>query len=179
MVVSNQRWCENYQEYLRLVVDRNYLGVTFDECSGGMSAIYCEHMFDKQIGPFGYCRGQYEIDAVDVLRSHGHQIILQSEYPKGKCVRICDALYDGHPAEIKAIEGDGKNAVRTKIFNAVRQGASILILVFPDSSLFSIERVLEGWKDNLRNVPIVEAISNLQIICIVEDSLLEMEKPTW
>ena len=54
MVVSNQRWCENYQEYLRLVVDRNYLGVTFDECSGGMSAIHCEHMFDKQIGPFGY-----------------------------------------------------------------------------------------------------------------------------
>ena len=179
MIVSNQRWRENYREYLRLLEDRNYMEVIFDEWSGGVSAIHCEHKFDKQIGPFGYRRGQYEIDAVNALRSHGHRIILQSEYPRGKCVRICDALYDGHPAEIKAIEGSGRNAVRTKIFNAVRQGASDLILVFPDSSLFSIERVVEGWKDNLRDVAVAEAISNLQIICVVENSLLEMEKPTW
>ena len=56
MIVSDQQRDENFQEYLRLLNDSNYYDVTFDEKSGGVSAIHKDHQFDKKIGPFGIKR---------------------------------------------------------------------------------------------------------------------------
>ena len=44
---------ENYDEYLRLLQNDDYLDVTRDEESGGVSAVHKLHKFDKQIGAFG------------------------------------------------------------------------------------------------------------------------------
>ena len=70
---------ENYQEYLRLKNDSDYLDVTFDEQSGGISAIHREHKFDKQMGPFGCRRGDYEVVVISALRKNGYRVILESE----------------------------------------------------------------------------------------------------
>ncbi len=43
MIVSDQQRDENFQEYLRLLNDPNYYDVTFDEKSGGVSAIHKDH----------------------------------------------------------------------------------------------------------------------------------------
>ena len=51
MIISDQEREENFQEYLRLSKDPNYYDVTFDEQSGGISAIHKDHRFDKQRGP--------------------------------------------------------------------------------------------------------------------------------
>ena len=79
MEISSQQRDDNYQDYLRLLKDPDYTDVTFDEKSGGVSAIHRKHLFDKQVGSLGVKRGDYEREAVLVLRNHGHSIILQPE----------------------------------------------------------------------------------------------------
>ena len=86
MIVSDEQREENFQEYLRLLHDLNYVDVTFDQESGGVSAVHKEHQFDKSIGPFGSKRGLYEIDAARVLRQSGHSIILEAELSSGVVV---------------------------------------------------------------------------------------------
>ena len=73
MIVSDQQREENFQEYLRLLNNPDYVDVTFDEQSGGVSAIHLDHKFDKQMGPFGRRRGDYEnnpqIQAIKSIKS--------------------------------------------------------------------------------------------------------------
>ena len=57
---------ENYKEFLRLTENPDYLNVTFDEQSGGICAVHKEHCFDKQMGPAGCRRGQYELDVARI-----------------------------------------------------------------------------------------------------------------
>ena len=66
--VGDSRREENYQEYLRLKDDPGYIDVSFDEESGGVSAIHKEHCFDKQVGPFGCKRGDYEKRVIALVR---------------------------------------------------------------------------------------------------------------
>ena len=79
MIVSDQQREENFQEYLRLLNNPDYVDVTFDEQSGGVSAIHLDHKFDKQMGPFGRRRGDYEKEVTSILRTNGHRVLLGSE----------------------------------------------------------------------------------------------------
>ena len=178
MIVSDQQREENYQEYLRLLKDPDYYDVTFDDQSGGISAVHKDHQFDKSIGPFGYKRGLYEKDSVKVLMHTGHSIILGPELSSG--TEVCksfDGYLDGISTEIKAIESDGRWAIRTKIVKAHKQGAQIVILYFPKSELFSQSRVIQGWEDFIAsNSPINH---DIQVACIVGDRVIAIEKPSW
>ena len=60
MIVSDQQREENFQEYLRLLNNPDYVDVTFDEQSGGVSAIHRNHRFDKQMGPDGQSGRNWE-----------------------------------------------------------------------------------------------------------------------
>lgn len=178
MIISDQQRQENYLEYLRLIQDDNYHDVRFDECSGGVSAIHREHIFDKQIGPLGYKRGQYEIDSVEVMRSNGHFILLETEYPKGEGIKSYDATLDGLSSEIKTVERFGRWSIRTKIQQAIRQGAECILLYFPKKNLYSRDRIEEAWKMYLdkcekdNNQP-----QNISIIAIVEGREQVIIKP--
>ena len=169
---------ENYQEYLRLKENPEYNEVVFDGKSGGVSAVHRLHRFDKQIGPFGYKRGEYEHHVVTILRQNGHRVILLSEDDYETSLKRCDGLLDGVMMEIKTIEGDGHWSVRTKIYDASRQGADLLVLFFPKSNFFSVSRIEEGWKmcedasDSILNwKPII------RILAIVENRIIEIPKP--
>lgn len=178
MIISDQQREENYQEYLRLLKDPNYYDVTFDNQSGGVSAIHKEHQFDKSAGPFGYARGLYEKESVRVLMQNGHSIILGPELSSGAEVcKTFDGYLDGLPAEIKAIESNGRWATRTKIEKADRQGALMIILYFPKNELFTESRVIQGWLDCITSNPLIN--NDIQILCIVDDRVIKMEKPSW
>lgn len=165
---------ENYKEFLRLTDNPDYLDVTFDEESGGVYAVHKEHCFDKQMGPFGCQRGQYELDVARILQRNGAIVLLESEYPKGKGVKAFDAKINGIAAEIKTIEQNGRWAVRTKIHSAIRQGAELLVLYFPDCTTFSEERIWEGWRiNNSLNQP--ETLK--QILVVQNNEVLEISKP--
>lgn len=179
MIVSDQQREENYQEYLRLKADSNYYDVYFDEYSGGFIAIHKEHMFDKQVGPFGYSRGRYEIDIAYILERNGHSVILESEYPNGPGIKTCDATIDGFRAEFKTIESVGRWTIRTKIADAVKQGAEIVVLYFPDSIIYSKSCVLKGWREFISYFNKQENIPVIQILCLVDKSVLRIEKPSW
>ena len=60
MIVSDQQREENFQEYQRLLKDPNYYDVSFDEQSGGVSAVHHEHQFDSQTGAFGIKKGHLD-----------------------------------------------------------------------------------------------------------------------
>lgn len=165
---------ENYQEYLRLTADPDYTDVTFDEKSGGVSAVHKEHCFDKQMGPFGCRRGQYELDVAEILRKNGYRILLESEYPKGKRVKAFDALIGGKAAEIKTIESDGRWTIRTKIHMAIKQGAEILVLYYPQKEYYSEAKILEGWR---MNCPPDQPDLPKTILAAVDGQIYKIQKP--
>ncbi len=178
MIISDQQREENYQEYQRLLKDPNYYDVSFDEQSGGVSAIHKDHQFDKNVGPFGYKRGLYEKESARVLMQNGNSIILGPELSSGTEVcKTFDGYLDGLPAEIKAIESSGRWAIRTKIEKADKQGALIVILFFPNNELFSETRVIQGWEDCITSGQLIN--NDIQILCIVGDRVIKMEKPSW
>ena len=170
MILSDQQREDNFQEYLRLRQDPNYYDVTFDDKSGGVSAIHREHVFDKQEGPFGCKRGDYEKNVATILREASHFIVLVSEKPIGKGIKRHDAILDGLFTEIKTIEGAGRWSVRTRIGLSLKQRASVLILYYPSKVLFYKNRIEEALQ-------ICNA--NLSIIIIVEDKIVETIKPPW
>ena len=169
---------ENYNEYLRLLQDDDYLDVTYDNESGGVSAVHKGHRLDKSQGPGGERRGNYELKTVEAIRQGGHCIILLKE--SGDVgVKQYDGLLDGTPCEIKAVERVGRWTIRTKIANAIRQGAINVVLFFPDASLFSEQRVKDGWKDCLSYAQPNEPIPEIQLLCVVSGALHKIEKPSW
>ena len=136
---------ENYNEYLRLLQNSDYPEVMFDEESGGMSAIHKYHKFDKQRGPYGCRRGDYERCAVNVLRNNGFRVLLESEISTQE-MKISDGYLDDRPMEIKSVEGKGTWTVSTKLRNAVRQQARCVILYYPNADNFSWFQVTEGLR---------------------------------
>lgn len=137
---------ENYIEFLNISNNADYSDIIFDLKSGGVSAIHKDHCFDKSIGPFGLKRGDYEIRVTDTLRNRGHRIILLSESNlKSIGKKHFDCKIDGRSGEIKTIEGKGRWNVRTKIYDATKQKAEVLILYFPNDSLYQYDKIVEGW----------------------------------
>lgn len=177
MIISDQQREENFQEYLRLSKDPNYYDVTFDEQSGGISAIHKDHRFDSEIGTFGIKIGQYERLAVDVLRKRGHSVILESELaPNG--VKTPDGSLDGVVMDIKAIERNGRWAVKDKLHGAVKQGVEQVVLYFHKKELFSLERIENGWDKFLRDESSQKYPQRInRIICVVEKDLYEWNVP--
>lgn len=175
MIVCHQQREENYQEFLRLCNNPDYYDVTFDERSGGMSAIHKDHQFDKTLGPLGYKRGRYERIVLVALRNHGHRIILDKEDSSLYHMKAYDGFLDGKTAEIKTIEGKGKWAIRTKIEVARKQNASCIIFFFPIPDTFSAERIQSGWNDYLNAHPDEENV--FQVFAVYENNIVEIEKP--
>lgn len=161
---------ENYKEYLRLKQNDDYVDVTFDEESGGVSAVHRFHKFDKQKGIFGLRRGEYELNAISVLRRNGNRISLEPELGQ-QCVKQCDGFLDDVPMDIKTIEGKGIWSISTKLYDAVKQCAECVVLLFPDKSLYSPERVKDGLGKFLANPDNKDSQRLSSIIAIVEDSI--------
>ena len=134
---------ENYNEFLRLSQSEDYSEVAYDEESGGVSAVHRLHKFDKQMGAGSLRRGDYERFVLDVVRKHGHRIILEAE-TNTPGIKSHDGFLDDVPMEIKAIEGTGAWSISTKLRHAENQHAKCVVLYFPEVDLFSEERILDG-----------------------------------
>ena len=177
MIVSEQQREENFEEYLRLLKDPNYVDVSFDQETGGVSAVHRHHKFDIEKGPFGVTVGDYERIAVNILRKRGHSITLESEVaPQG--VKTPDGLIDGLVMDIKATNSTGKWAIKEKLHRAAKQGAECVILYFHRKELFSQERIEKGWarfQEDNDSQQYIEAIK--RIICVVENEEIEWIKP--
>lgn len=177
MIVCDQQREENYLEFIRLRNNHDYYDVTFDDKSGGMSAIHRGHRFDKEVGPFGYPRGNYERLALKALREHGHSVVLLSEQQSLLNEKHCDALFDGAYAEIKAVETNGPWTIRRKLSQAEKQGASIILLFFPLAALFNRERVKNGYLRYIEDTKHYRGLIQ-EAICIAEDNLFYIRKPS-
>lgn len=167
---SDYRREENYQEYLRLLQNANYTEITYDEQSGGVSAVHILHRFDKQLGFFGIRRGEYENNVVNVLRGHGYRIVLESEPSSG--AKKCDGLLDDIPMEIKSIEGCGTWTISTKLLEAEKQHASYVVLYFPDETLYSPVRISEGIRLSQSSPNKESGLGIDQILVIVKNNLV-------
>ena len=168
----------HFQDYLDLSKSFELRDVVFNCITGGLSAIHRSHCYDKAMGRFGYKRGEYEIRTVNVLRNYGYKIILIAEDSEIVNEKQYDALLNNQATEIKAIEDIGRCSIRTKIQRAAKQGASVLILYFPESSLYTRTRILDGWQRFLTDgkTRYLHNVVTL-IICIVEERIEEIIKP--
>ena len=175
-MISDQQREDNFQEYLRLLKDPNYCDVTFDERSGGISAIHKEHYFDKSVGPFGVQKGEYERITVDTLRERGHLVYLESEKaPDG--VKTPDGIIDGQVMEIKAIEGTGRWAIKDKLHAATKQKAECVVLYFHKKELYSYDRIADGWDRFLRDDSSQKYPACIKrVLCVVEGKIVEFEE---
>ena len=177
MIINDLHREDNYQEYLRLRNDPNYSDVIFDDVSGGVSAVHRNHQFDSQIGAFGIKKGDYEKISVNILRERGHAVILESETaPDG--IMSPDGFIDGIIMEIKAVEGQGKWAIKDKLHIATRQGASCVILYFHDKKLYSYERIEDGWFKYLNDQASQKYNHSIErVLCIVGEDIHEFSIP--
>ena len=157
---------ENYQEFLRLQYNPDYFDVLLDEQSGGVSAVHIKHKFDKQIGAYGFRRGDYEIAAMTALRAQGFRVTLESER-SAEGIKICDGFLNDIPMDIKAIEGHGKWSVATKLFETQKQKASIVVLFFPNPSLFSSARIIDGIQKYCSSVTLDDELSVVAVLSVV------------
>lgn len=169
-------WEENLIAFYILSEDSDYLDVQFDWMSGGLSAIHKDHRFDKSVGPFGCKRGDYERHVTDLMRNNGHRIILLSEDGHNSLFKQFDGLLDGLNLEIKAVEGNGRWSTRTKIYDAVKQGAESLILYYPDVNLFNYKKVLESWL-MYEKFSKQKTQSITRVIAVINDAMIEIVKP--
>lgn len=123
-------------EYKRLSEHPDYTDVEQND-KGGVKATHKDHTFHPK-------KGHYEKEAQDILFKNGDIIILENE--KGESgKRFSDGYLNGLKADIKAVEGAGKNTIKNKFNDAKSQGAESIILYFPDNKLFSMERINEGY----------------------------------
>ena len=176
MMVSDRRE-ENYQEFLRLLQDTNFIDVTFDEQSGGVSAVHRDHKFDKQMGPFGRRRGDYEKEVTSILRTNGHRVLLGSE-ESPYYLKNNDGLLNDMPMDIKTVESNGVWSISSKLREAEKQGAEVVVLYFPNPGLYSKSRVLDGIS-KYENNPQIQAIKTItSCYVIVGDRIMDYLKKT-
>lgn len=177
MILSDQQKEENFQEYLRLRQDPNYYDVTFDDKSGGVSAIHREHRFDSSMGLYGIKKGDYERLVVKALVKRGHVVRLESELaPEG--VKSPDGSLDGTIMDIKTVERNGKWAIKDKIHIATKQGVECIVFYFHKASLFSFERLEDGWAKFLNDIDSQRYPNTIkQVLCVVVDEVIEWDIP--
>ena len=169
-MLSAWRREDNYEEYLRLLQNEDYLDVTYDEKSGGVSAVHRLHKFGKQPGVCGMRRGDYERAVLAILRKNGHRIVL-SEETNIPGIKSFDGYLDDVPVEIKTIEGTGTWSVCSKIRFAVKQRAECVVLFFPKEELYSPFRISEGLR-LFQTAAENEIPKRLKILIVVKDRLV-------
>jgi len=169
--ISDLQREENYNEYLRLLQDDDYLDVTYDIESGGVSAVHRLHKFAKKKGADGMRQGDYERSVLDVLRKRGHRIVLGAE-TNTPGVKSFDGFLNDIPMEIKAIEGCGIWAVSTKLLQAEKQHAECVVLYFPKEELYSSFRISEGVRLFRSGLGLVREPELTSLLVVVRDEIV-------
>ena len=89
-----------------------------------------------------------------------------------------DGLLNDLPMDIKTVEGRGVWSISSKLREAEKQGAVVVVLYFPDSNLYSKSRVLDGIS-KYENNPQIQAIKSItSCYVIVEDQIVDYLKRT-
>lgn len=130
------------KEYLQLLADKDYIDVQFNPATGGLQATHVLHGFHPKTGHF-------EKEVRDLLFENGDKIILGKERAaKGEKVQEGVKHIDGHfndlPCDITAISGTGRNTIKKALQHCRSKGAEVAILYFPNSSIYTEERLLTG-----------------------------------
>lgn len=124
-------------EFNRLNNDPQYTNVEYNK-KGGVKATHKDHTFHPQ-------KGHYEKEAQEILFENGNLIVLENE--KGiPGQKFADGYLNGMKADIKAVEGSGKNTIKRKLQEAQSQDAESVILYYPKSELFSMDKLQKGLK---------------------------------
>ena len=74
--------------------------------------------------------------------------------------------------EIKAIEGCGNWSVSTKLRYAEKQHAQCVVLFFPDKSLYSSERVIDGIEKYIASPDLDKELAISDILVVSGDELV-------
>ena len=154
---------ENRKTYEELLKDKNYTDVHFNPKTGGLKATHIHHNFDPEIGRFGLERGEYERRSQNVLYNYGQKVILESERaPEG--VKTPDGSLNNIKFDIKGVEGTKKKTITRKFLSANKQNADIIVLYYHNESVFSVNRLRNGYADYLEEMRLNNIQNNIRNI---------------
>lgn len=128
-------------EFEKLLANKDYLDVAFDEKTGGLKATHRLHSFDK-------VTGKYEKEAQNILYSQGHSIILEKELAdKGEQIidgiKHIDGTLDFIPMDISTIKGTGNDTIKRALKHSIEKNAKIAVLYYTENT-FNLERLHTG-----------------------------------
>lgn len=151
-------------EFEKLLANKDYLDVAFDEKTGGLKATHRLHNFDK-------VTGKYEKEAQNILFGQGHSIILEKELAdKGERiidgVKHIDGTLDSIPMDISTIKGTGNDTIKRALKHSIEKKAKIAILYYTENT-FNLERLHVG----IRKFNGLKIGKFERIIYIVEDKV--------
>lgn len=148
----------NRKSYNRLKDDADYRDVKFNSVTGGLYACHRYHHFDRTESFVfkGISRSLYEIATYEVLYQYGRSVILNAETGCNRGVGTPDGWLDGLIFEVKGVELPLGSVitcqyVKKRIMKASQKGASVFIMYFHDSRMFSIDELRDGYAAYLRN----------------------------
>ncbi len=128
-------------EFEKLLANKDYLDVVFDEKTGGLKATHRLHSFDK-------VTGKYEKEAQNILYGQGHSIILEKELAdKGEQtidgIKHIDGTLNFIPMDISTIKGTGNDTIKRALKHSIEKNAKIAVLYYTENT-FNLERLHTG-----------------------------------
>ncbi len=132
-------------EFEKLLANKDYLDVAFDEKTGGLKATHRLHSFDPN-------KGHYEKEARDLLFENGYKIVLEKELAEENekvidGIKRIDGFLNDLSCDISSILGSGKHTIKRAFQHSEGKNVKVAILYFPNKELFSVERVSSGLSD--------------------------------
>ena len=161
---------ENKGTYDKIIKDKSYKDIQYDERSGGLKATHIEHNIDEK-------KGWYETTVQDAGFKNGHSVILGAEPQNVYKHKWCEGTWDKIPFEIAGAESATANNIRNALKHcASKPETKIAVLFFPNEN-FTHENFLEGLAkyNGLRKTSQYKKFD--LIYCIQKDKIVQIKKP--
>lgn len=134
---NSQKIKGNYQTYLRLKKNEDYIDVVFDKSTGGIKATHKLHHFHPHTG-------MDEKYLQDLFYKNGYSVILEDESSNQS--KNVDGYINNLSMDFSSILGDGKNAIKRALKHSKDKNAKIAVLYFKNNEHYSFDRLINGVK---------------------------------
>ena len=104
-------------------------------------------------------------DSTTIATTNGHGVLLGSE-ENPYYLKNNDGLLNDLPMDIKTVESNGVWSISSKLREAEKQGAQVVVLYFPQTDLYSRSRVLDGIS-KYENNPQIQAIKSIKSCLVI------------
>lgn len=182
--IATAKYSKNYQEFLQLKEDKNYIEVEFDPKSGGVRATHRGHKKkgnnQTYFGEEKKTSYDLEKECVEILFKSGHSVIFLDEKNRavnGDTLSALNISVDGISMDIRSITKNKDNYVNAltakdsqlQKYNArndISERANRMCIFFHDSSMFSDSK-MRTTINSYNNISAKKAVKEIETVIVV------------